>query len=96
MHQSFSPALRCCVSAVLATWAISAPTSASSADQEEIISEIVVTGTRVADRSRLDTLAPVDVLPSESLARQGTTELAQALSTAAPSLNFPRPASADG
>ena len=91
MRQSFSPALRCCVSAVLASWAV----GAWSAD-DEFISEVVVTGTRVADRSRLDTLAPVDVLPSETLARQGTTELAQALSTAAPSLNFPRPAISDG
>lgn len=58
--------------------------------------EIVVTGTRVADRSRLDTLAPVDVLPTEQLTQQGTTELAEALSNVAPSLNFPRPSITDG
>jgi iron complex outermembrane recepter protein len=60
------------------------------------LAEIVVTGTRVQDRSRLDTLAPVDVLTSEALATQGTTELAEALSTLAPSLNFPRPSITDG
>src|SRR5262245_26490959 len=58
--------------------------------------EVVVTGTRVAARTRLDSLAPVDVLPSAALESVGTTELAQALSTLAPSLDFPRPAITDG
>lgn len=58
--------------------------------------EIVITGTRVADRTRLDTLAPVDVLSAEALASYGSTELAQAISAVAPSMNFPRPAITDG
>ncbi len=58
--------------------------------------EIVVTGTRVVGRSRLDTSSPVDVLGGEALRRQGSTELAQALSTLAPSINFPRPSAVDG
>lgn len=62
----------------------------------ELGEEIVVTGTRVADRTRLDTLAPVDVLTAERLTSYGSTELAQAISTAAPSMNFPRPAITDG
>ena len=41
--------------------------------------DIVVTGTRVAGRSRLDSASPVDVLSGASLQRQGTTELATAL-----------------
>ncbi|MBC6983005.1 TonB-dependent siderophore receptor [Caulobacter sp. 17J80-11] len=60
------------------------------------VDEVVVTGTRVAGRSRLDTLAPVDVIRSEALTRQGTTELAEALSTTAPSITFPRAAAVDG
>ena len=56
----------------------------------------MVTGTRVAARTRLESLAPVDVLTSEALESQGTTELAEALATAAPSLNFPRPSITDG
>jgi iron complex outermembrane receptor protein len=63
---------------------------------DESIDEVVVTGTRVATRTRLDTLAPVDVLPQETLTASGSTELAEALSTAAPSLNFPRPSITDG
>src|SRR5882672_520671 len=69
---------------------------APAANGEENIDEVVVTGTRVATRTRLDTLAPVDVLPAETLSSSGSTELAEALSTAAPSLNFPRPSITDG
>jgi len=63
---------------------------------DENVDEVVVTGTRVATRTRYESLAPVDVLPAETLQQQGTTELAEALSTAAPSLNFPRPSITDG
>ncbi|KQU57509.1 TonB-dependent receptor [Sphingomonas sp. Leaf339] len=58
--------------------------------------EIVVTGTRTAGRTRLDSVSPVDVLSGASLQRQGTTELAAALSTVAPSIDFPRPSANDG
>jgi len=70
------------------------PATDSPSDAES--SEIIVTGTRVQDRTRLDTVSPVDVLTSTELANQGTTELAEALSTLAPSVNFPRPAVTDG
>jgi len=62
----------------------------------ELGDEVVVTGTRVADRTRLDTVAPVDVLTFQALTRYGSTELAQAMATVAPSINFPRPAITDG
>ncbi|MFN3230347.1 MAG: TonB-dependent receptor plug domain-containing protein, partial [Asticcacaulis sp.] len=62
----------------------------------DAVQEVVVTGTRVVGRSRLDTLAPVDVLTSSALQRQATTELAQSLSTLAPSITFPRPSATDG
>jgi iron complex outermembrane receptor protein len=68
----------------------------TDAVDSEALDNIVVTGTRVQDRSRLDTLAPVDVLPEATLSEQGTTELSEALSTVAPSVNFPRPAVTDG
>src|SRR5688572_3754458 len=66
------------------------------AGEDEDVEEVVVTGTRVAARTRLDTLAPVDVLSEEALSSQGSTELAEALATAAPSINFPRPSITDG
>lgn len=66
-------------------------------DEASIVEEIVVTGTRTVGRIRLDTIAPVDVISGEILAKQGTgTELAAALAATAPSINFPRPAISDG
>ena len=58
--------------------------------------EVVVTGTRVANRSSLETAVAVDVVSGESLQNGGVTELNQALSVALPSFNFPRPGLADG
>ncbi|RKF23004.1 TonB-dependent receptor [Altericroceibacterium spongiae] len=63
---------------------------------EEIGEEIIVTGTRAAGRTRLDSTSPVDVFSQDMLKRQGSTELATALATVAPSINFPRPAITDG
>ena len=57
---------------------------------------VVVTGTRVANRTALDTAAPVDIISSETLKNAGSTEMNQALSMALPSLNFPRPSLTDG
>lgn len=60
------------------------------------IEQIVVTGTRVANRSALDTAVPVDVVSGEQLQNLGVTEVSQALSVAVPSFNFPRPGLNDG
>ena len=57
---------------------------------------IIVTGTRVADRTALDTAVAVDVLGSAELEKGGVTEINQALAVALPSFNFPRPALNDG
>ncbi len=69
---------------------------AATTPPEDEVGEVVVTGTRVATRTRLDSLAPIDVLPAAMLEKQGSTELAEALSTVAPSLDFPRPSITDG
>jgi len=70
---------------------------AAAAPAGSQVEELVVTGTRTAGRSRLDTLAPVDVINSDALQRQGTsTELAQSLAALTPALDFPRPAITDG
>ncbi len=60
------------------------------------LEQIIVTGTRVADRSATDTAVPVDVVTAEALTNVGVTELNQALSTVLPSFNFPRPGLNDG
>jgi iron complex outermembrane receptor protein len=85
--------------------AIAAPVQAQGADGEAAPtaspapadnSEIVVTGTRTAGRSKLDSASPVDVLSGTALRQQGTTELATALANVAPSIDFPRSAGTDG
>lgn len=66
------------------------------AQETEELEQVVITGTRVANRSALDTVAPVDVVSADSLKNVGVTEVNQALSVALPSFNFPRPGLADG
>ncbi len=70
--------------------------SAAPAEDALELAEVVVTGTRVANRSALETVAPVDVVNAEALRNVGVPEVAQALSVALPSLNFPRPGLNDG
>lgn len=55
-----------------------------------------MTGTRVADRTALDTAVAVDVVGADALEKGGVTEVNQALAVALPSFNFPRPALNDG
>jgi iron complex outermembrane recepter protein len=73
-------------------------TVAASADSTETaeLDAVVVTGTRVANRTALDTVAPVDVIPGNALRDLGVPEITQALSVVLPSYNFPRPGLADG
>jgi iron complex outermembrane receptor protein len=66
------------------------------ADESVALDEIVITGTRVVGRSRLDTLAPVDVVTAKTLQQRGSTELATALAATVPSITFPRPSNTDG
>jgi len=67
-----------------------------AASQPKVLDTLIVTGTRVTDRTVAESQSPIDIIPPEALAATGTTELATALARALPSLNFPRPAMADG
>lgn len=70
---------------------------APAATDNTEVEELVVTGTRTPGRTRLDTIAPVDVIGAQALARQGNgAELAQALANLTPAIDFPRPAITDG
>lgn len=73
-----------------------ATSAAFAQTQTAEVEELVVTGTRTEGRSRLESLAPVDVISAQSLQRQGTTELASALAATVPSIDFPRPSNTDG
>lgn len=68
----------------------------AQAAEDEPLEQVVVTGTRVANRSALDTAVPVDVVSGDQLQNVGVTEVNQALAAALPSFNFPRPGLADG
>jgi iron complex outermembrane receptor protein len=65
-------------------------------DSASRLDEVIVTGTRVADRTVAESISPIDVITPEALEATGATELATALSRSLPSLNFPRPAITDG
>ncbi|UHQ24175.1 TonB-dependent receptor [Lysobacter sp. 5GHs7-4] len=73
-------------------YAQDAPADASAHNLDQVI----VTGTRVSDRTVAESSAPIDIITPEALEATGTVELATALSRALPSLNFPRPAITDG
>jgi len=78
-----------------ATSALACAAQAQEAANEPL-EQVVVTGTRVANRSALDTAVPVDVVSSEQLQNVGIAEINQSLAVALPSFNFPRPGLADG
>jgi iron complex outermembrane receptor protein len=86
------------IASLFATGAFVAPAQAQTEAPaaQESAGTVVVTGTRVSNRTVLDTAAPVDVISAESLKNSGVPEITQALSVALPSLNFPRPGLADG
>ncbi|QOC24117.1 TonB-dependent receptor [Wenzhouxiangella sp. AB-CW3] len=74
--------------------------SAGGADDEEdsarLEDVIVVTGTRVVGTDPTQTLSPVDVVASSSLANQATPDLTDGLSRVMPSFNTQRWPIADG
>lgn len=75
---------------------VATPALAQDQTQADSVDDIVVTGTRVQNRSRLDSVAPVDVVTAETLQQRGSTELATQLAATVPALNFPRPSATDG
>jgi iron complex outermembrane receptor protein len=68
----------------------------TATDSSDTLNEVVVTGTRVAGQSQINSISPVQVISTPQLADQGTRELGAALATVAPSLDFPRPSLTDG
>ena len=83
---------------VLATSVAWAEDTADPATPEKAkqLQQVVVTGTRATDRTAAESLSPIDVLTPADLTASGSTDLASALNTLLPSLDFPRPAINDG
>ena len=82
--------------ALVAPAAFAQTASPPPKDDATTLDQVIVTGTRVTDRTVAESLSPIDIITPEALQATGTTELATALSRALPSLNFPRPAITDG
>jgi iron complex outermembrane receptor protein len=70
-------------------------TPAASKDTKQL-QQVVVTGTRQSTRTVAESLSPIDVLTPADINASGATDIASALNTLLPSLNFPRPAINDG
>ncbi|MBI1402800.1 MAG: TonB-dependent receptor [Porphyrobacter sp.] len=70
----------------------------SADDGEKASSDdiIIVTGTRRTDRTVSESAVPIDVIGSEALLNQGTTETNRLLNNLVPSFNFPQPSLTDG
>ncbi len=66
------------------------------AEDEAVIEEIVVTGTRKRGLAPTETLSPVDSLGGERLTEQGAFDLTDSLTAISPSLNTQRFPIADG
>ncbi|MEG8118051.1 TonB-dependent receptor plug domain-containing protein, partial [Xanthomonas hortorum] len=87
------------VAALLASPALAqttAPATGPANAPANTLDTVIVTGTRVSDRTVAESQSPIDIISAESLQATGTSELATALARALPSLNFPRPALSDG
>ncbi len=95
MHPRFTPKKHLLAIAIGALFTSGALAQVQPAAVAEAAT-VVVTGTRVANRTALDTASPVDIISADTLKISGVTEINQALSVALPSLNFPRPGLSDG
>ena len=84
------------VTAAIGSFAYTQSAAAQSPAADQVLEEVVVTGTRAPGRSAEDLPVPVDVLNAEQLANTGQTELGRMLQAIAPSFNFSTSAISDG
>ncbi|WP_038230106.1 TonB-dependent receptor plug domain-containing protein [Xylella fastidiosa] len=75
---------------------VASPAFGEEATQSTTLDTMIVTGTHVTERTVVESESPIDIISAAHLAATGSSELATALSRMLPSLNFPRPALADG
>ena len=98
---SYRHAFRCSAATIAFAAALLAfPAQAQDATAEEATAtpgqQIIVTGTRRTDRTVTESSVPIDVVGSEALLNQGTTETNRLLNNLVPSFNFPQPSLTDG
>jgi iron complex outermembrane recepter protein len=95
MHTGNKPFVAATLAAAVSSLIASMALAADQAPDDQL-EQVIVTGTRVADRSATDTAVAVDVISATTLEKSGVTEVNQALAAALPSFNFPRPSLNDG
>src|SRR3546814_9504017 len=87
-------------SSILALSLHATPVSAQAIEQEDVQgaeeSQIVVIGSRRADRTVADSTVPVDVISGDALTNTGFTETNRILNTQVSSFNFPQPSITHG
>ncbi|MDE0040730.1 MAG: TonB-dependent receptor plug domain-containing protein, partial [Candidatus Poribacteria bacterium] len=86
---------------VLSVIVVMSASSLAAQEEEEAatpieLEEIVTIGTRVPERSRLDSPVPVDVINEDAIRKTGHTEVGRVLQTLAPSFNFSSSSISDG
>ena len=82
---------------VAAAMAVGMPTvAAQGASDEELLEEIVITGTRKQGQAPTETLSPIDVLGGATLTNQATFDMTDGLTKVSPALNTQRFPIADG
>ena len=70
--------------------------AATAQDNENVLEEITITGSRASFSTAEDAPVPVTVLTNEMLSNTGATELGRAIQMAAPSFNFSSSSISDG
>ncbi len=92
----FAIALLATTSPVAAAALAQEPTSPAGVQQAETTDEIVVTGSRVGERTVTTSPVPIDVLRGEELRASGYQETSEILRQLAPSFSFANPTTPDG
>jgi iron complex outermembrane receptor protein len=81
---------------LIAPGATAADADEALQEDEVVLEEVIVVGTRRQDRTALDTPVPIDVFGLEDLASEPSPELLDVLTTLVPSLNVIRQSLGDG
>jgi iron complex outermembrane receptor protein len=90
----FRPSYIC--AAVAVTLAIGSPVAMSQETEDELLEEVITTGTRKEGLSPTETMSPVDVLAGTSLSNQATFDMTDGLTKVSPAINTQRYPIADG
>ncbi len=93
-HIRIVPGTLC--TAVAISLALGSPVASSQETEDDLIEEVVTTGTRREGQSPTETLSPIDVLAGATLTDQATFDLTDGLTKIAPSINTQRFPIADG